>query len=195
MNKGRSLGIYAFRTPPSHHLEYGGKFQTLIGQGNIGAISSMMRVEDTIATEGGCSYDEKHYLEWSSKIYNQHISARWERNYWLDEVITFWNNSAFDKLRKHYNDLKMDYNLFREMFIPIKWTTGGVTMTDIKSYLEYLTTEKFYSGIAVRNLALEEKYGRTILYAKKSWLQKFQEGQQMINYYTMATNFKEVYGF
>lgn len=68
-------------------------------------------------------------------------------------------------------------------------------MTDIKSYMEYLTGTIIPGGVAIKNLALEEKNGRSVVYAKKSWLQTFREGQQMINFYMMAKKFKEVYGF
>jgi hypothetical protein len=68
-------------------------------------------------------------------------------------------------------------------------------MTDIKSFLSYLTGTLFPGGVAVKNLAVEERNGRVIIYAKKSWLQTFKEGQQMINYYTMAKKFREVYKF
>lgn len=195
MNKMRSFGIYAFRTPTNDHLNYGTKFRTLNNQGNMSAIMSMMRTSDTVATAGGCSYDEKHYMEWAPKIYNQRLASRWEENFWLEETVTFWNNSAWDKLRIHYNSLAKNYSLFRDLFVPIKWTTGGVSMTDIKSYMEYLTETIFPGGVAIKNLALEERNGRSIIYAKKSWLQTFRKGQQMINYYSMAKKFHEVYGF
>lgn len=195
MNKMRSFGIYAFRTPTNDHLNYGTKFRTLNNQGNMSAIMSMMRTSDTVATAGGCSYDEDHYMEWAPKIYNQRLASRWEENFWLEETVTFWNNSAWDKLRIHYNSLAKNYSLFRDLFVPIKWTTGGVSMTDIKSYMEYLTETIFPGGVAIKNLALEERNGRSIIYAKKSWLQTFREGQQMINYYSMAKKFHEVYGF
>lgn len=195
MNKMRSFGIYAFRTPTNDHLNYGTKFRTLNNQGNMSAIMSMMRTSETIATAGGCSYDEEHYLEWAPKIYNQRLASRWEENFWLEETVTFWNNSAWDKLRIHYNSLAKNYSLFRDMFVPIKWTTEEVSMTDIKSYMEYLTETIFPGGVAIKNLALEERNGRSIIYAKKSWLQTFRKGQQMINYYSMAKKFHEVYGF
>lgn len=195
MNKMRSFGIYAFRTPTNDHLNYGTKFRTLNNQGNMSAIMSMMRTSDTVATAGGCSYDEEHYMEWAPKIYNQRLTSRWEENFWLEETVTFWNNSAWDKLRIHYNSLAKNYSLFRDLFVPIKWTTGGVSMTDIKSYMEYLTETIFPGGVAIKNLALEERYGRSIIYAKKSWLQTFRKGRQMINYYSMAKKFHEVYGF
>ena len=195
MNKMRSFGIYAFRTPTNDHLNYGTKFRTLNNQGNMSAIMSMMRTSDTVATAGGCSYDEEHYMEWAPKIYNQRLASRWEENFWLEETVTFWNNSAWDKLRIHYNSLAKNYSLFRDLFVPIKWTTGGVSMTDIKSYMEYLTETIFPGGVAIKNLALEERYGRSIIYAKKSWLQTFRKGRQMINYYSMAKKFHEVYGF
>lgn len=195
MNKMRSFGIYAFRTPTNDHLNYGTKFRTLNNQGNMSAIMSMMRTSDTVATAGGCSYDEEHYMEWAPKIYNQRLASRWEENFWLEETVTFWNNSAWDKLRIHYNSLAKNYSLFRDLFVPIKWTTGGVSMTDIKSYMEYLTETIFPGGVAIKNLALEERNGRSIIYAKKSWLQTFRKGRQMINYYSMAKKFHEVYGF
>ena len=195
MNKMRSLGIYAFRTPTNDHLCYGSKFRTLNNQGNVGGIVSMMRTSDTVATAGGCSYDVEHYMEWAPKIYNRRVVARWEKDYWLEEAVTFWNNVTWDKLRIHYNNLAKNYSLFRDMFIPIKWTTGGISMTDIKVCMTYLTDTVFPCGIPIKYLALEEKNGRSIIYAKKSWLQTFREGQQMINYYTMATKFREVYGF
>lgn len=195
MNKMRSFGIYAFRTPTNDHLNYGTKFRTLNNQGNMSAIMSMMRTSDTVATAGGCSYDEEHYMEWAPKIYNQRLASRWEENFWLEETVTFWNNSAWDKLRIHYNSLAKNYSLFRDLFVPIKWTTGGVSMTDIKSYMEYLTETIFPGGVAIKNLALEERYGRSIIYAKKSWLQTFRKGRQIINYYSMAKKFHEVYGF
>ena len=195
MNKMRSFGIYAFRTPTNDHLNYGTKFRTLNNQGNMSAIMSMMRTSDTVATAGGCSYDEEHYMEWAPKIYNQRLASRWEENFWLEETVNFWNNSAWDKLRIHYNSLAKNYSLFRDLFVPIKWTTGGVSMTDIKSYMEYLTETIFPGGVAIKNLALEERYGRSIIYAKKSWLQTFRKGRQMINYYSMAKKFHEVYGF
>lgn len=195
MNKMRSFGIYAFRTPTNDHLNYGTKFRTLNNQGNMSAIMSMMRISETIATAGGCSYDEEHYMEWAPKIYNQRLASRWEENFWLEETVTFWNNSAWDKLRIHYNSLAKNYSLFRDLFVPIKWTTGGVSMTDIKSYMEYLTETIFPGGVAIKNLALEERNGRSIIYAKKSWLQTFRKGRQMINYYSMAKKFHEVYGF
>ena len=195
MNKMRSFGIYAFRTPTNDHLNYGTKFRTLNNQGNMSAIMSMMRTSDTVATAGGYSYDVEHYMEWAPKIYNQRLASRWEENFWLEETVTFWNNSAWDKLRIHYNSLAKNYSLFRDLFVPIKWTTGGVSMTDIKSYMEYLTETIFPGGIAIKNRALEERNGRSIIYAKKSWLQTFRKGRQMINYYSMAKKFHEVYGF
>lgn len=195
MNRHRSLGIYAFRTPTNDHLGYGTKFRTLNNQGNVEEIMSMMRTSDTIATSGGGSYDVDHYLEWSPKIYNQHVAARWDKDYWLEEHVFGSASSTLNKLRRHYDSLAKDYPLFREMFVPMKWTTEWVSMTDIKSFLSYLTGTLFPGGVAVKNLAVEERNGRVIIYAKKSWLQTFKEGQQMINYYTMAKKFHEVYKF
>ena len=195
MNKMKSLGIYAFRTPTNDHLCYGSKFRTLNNQGNVGGIVSMMHTSDTIATAEGCSYDVEHYMEWAPKIYNRRVVARWEKDYWLEEAVTFWNNSTWDKLRIHYNSLAKNYSLFRDLFVPIRWTTEEVSMTDIKSYMEYLTGTIFPGGVSIKNLALEEKNGRSIVYAKKSWLQTFREGQQMINYYSLATKFHDVDGF
>ena len=195
MNKMRSLGVYAFRTPTNDHLWYGTKFRTLNNQGNVAGITSMMHPADTVATAGGCSYDVENYMKWAPRIYEQRIACRWEKDYWLDETLTFWNNSTWSKLKRHFDNLSRDYSLFRDLFIPIRWTTGQVTMTDIKAYCTYLTEEKFPAGIAIRNLALEERRNMTILYARRKWLQTFHEGQQMINYYTMARKFKEIYGF
>jgi len=195
MNRHRSLGIYAFRTPTNDHLWFGTKFRTINNQGKRPYIADMMRMTDTIATAGECSYDVEGYMQWAPKIYNQRMACRWEKDYWLEESITFWNNSTWDKLKRHYKNISHNYNLFRELFIPIRWTTGLVTMTDIKSYCTFLTEEVFVGGIAIKNLALEEKDYVTVLYARKSWLQTFHEGQQMINFYMMAKKFKEVYGF
>lgn len=195
MNKHRSLGVYAFRTPTNDHLWYGTKFRTLNNQGNVAGIASMMRTTDTIATAGGSSYDVENYMKWAPQIYNRRLSARWEKDYWLEETLTFWNNSAWDKLRRHFGDLSRDYKMFRELFIPIRWTTARVTMTDIKTYMEHLTEEVLPAGIAVRNLAMEEKRGQSIIYARRTWLQTFSEGQQMLNFYTMASKFQKVYGF
>lgn len=196
MNKRRSLGIYAFRTPTSDHLNYGTKFRTLNNQGRTMEIASMMRIPETMAMSDGCSYDVEHYLDWSTKVYNRLISSRWEEDFWLDEEITFWNNPAWEKLQKHFNLLKSNYTLFREEFVPMKWTSHGVTIFDIRGYCEYLSGGYQRKGIKLRNVAMEVRPdGTTVLYGRKTWLATFLEGQQMINYYTMATKFHDVYGF
>ena len=194
MNNHRSIGVYAFRTTANDHLNYASRFRTLNNQGRTCDIVAMMRTGDTIATAGGCSYDEEHYMEWAPKIYGQKITARWEENFWLDETITVWSNSAWDKLKKHFDLLKSDYSLFREEFVPMRWTANGVTMFDLRGCCERLT--HYLLGIKVRNVAMEERNdGTIVLYGRKTWLTTFREGIAMINYYTMASKFKEVYGF
>lgn len=196
MNKFRSLGVYAFRTPPSDLRDYAPVFRSLCEQGRTERISDMMRAADTMATAGGCSYDVENYLEWSSKIYAQKTSvARWDNDYWLSRTIEFANNQTMNDLKRHHELLAKNYSLFRQQFVPIRWTTVGITSTELKTTLKELIENQCPTGIAVRNLALEERRERTILYARRSFLSTFPAGRAMLNYYTMATNFKKVYGF
>ena len=193
MNKHRSLGIYAFRTPTNDHLWYGTKFRTMHNQGRGGQIADMMRTSDTIATAGGCSYDVEHYLEWSSKIYDQKICARWEDNYWLQKSFDYINTQTVRELERHYDLLIENIERFREQFIPIRWTTATITEGDLKTALKDIIDEYCPAGIAVKNVALGMSGSRTVLYARKTFLQGFPAGQSMLNYYTMAKKFNEVY--
>ena len=195
---GKSLGLYAFRTKPSDLLEKAGEYRQYAERERYDLIERQMNTDATmVAMSGG--FDEAWYMKWAPAVYsnNNHIrKAVWSPDYWMIKECAF-PYSTYRKLMQVWDKIEHDHQEYK--YIPIRWTNGLLTESDVKGYPQIVLQRagRIYAPLYYFALRyVETSYSRRlVLYAKVDFLDTFKSGQDMINYYRMATNFKKVYGF
>lgn len=196
---GKSLGLYAFRTKPSDLLEKAGEYRQYAERGRYDLIERQMNTDATmVAMSGG--FDEAWYMKWAPAVYsnNNHIrKAVWSPDYWMIKETSYFKGATQRKLFDVWDKIERDRQ--EHKYIPIRWTTGGVSQDDVASFpmvvlarAERLSVPLYYFAMRIVG---DRWTSRMVLYAKVDFLDTFKSGQDMINYYRMAMNFKKVYGF
>ena len=129
---------------------------------------------------------------------NNHIrKAVWSPDYWMIKETSYFKGATQRKLFDVWDKIERDRQ--EHKYIPIRWTTGGVSQDDVASFpmvvlarAERLSVPLYYFAMRIVG---DRWTSRMVLYAKVDFLDTFKSGQDMINYYRMAMNFKKVYGF
>lgn len=150
-------------------------------QGRSDMIAASAKADLTMVSAQS-SLDWEWYEEWSKEFYGR-----------ISQETSFWKK----------RDIESDY-------IPIRWSTCGMSDDEVRKSMEYIVSQNgcvpppddcfdlrwvfcYYDyNFVLRNELPRKRY---VLYAKKSWLCTFKVGLDLINYYRMAVNFKQVYGF
>ena len=174
----RERGIYAFRTPPSDYLDLASGYRTKMEQGRCDMVAGSAMSDATMVSAQG-SFDWEWYQRWSREFYGSNNGA------------SFWGR----------RDIARDY-------IPIRWSSYGMSDYEVRSSMEHIVSQSGYAAppddcFDLRWVACDYDFPpscehppkRYVLYAKKSWLRTFKVGLDLINYFRMAVNFKQVYGF
>lgn len=194
---GRSNGIYAFKTKPSDLHEFAPVYRMMSERNRYDAIANSIHTFDTMYACGDNGYKE------SAKFWKDVpliMSNAWDEDAFLYEEIEYWGYVSIKKARRSYNALihGLGVERFRKEYIPIRWETVGMTLSNMFSSAQDLMFKSAgIRAMPLKNYALGEINGRDVLFASKRWLSTFSVGIQLINYYRMAKErkFDEVYKF
>lgn len=194
---GKSLGLYAFRTKPSDLLEKASEYRMNAECKRYDLIARTADTKATMVCAGECTFNPEEYMKWAPDLYDMSSNVRkavWSPDYWMLRNIEYNVNKRSD-----YIDMERVYDEVAEknpkMYVPIRWTTGQLSETEIKIYLRELILKSGRFTVPLYYYAIRRYNGRMILYAKRSWLETFKVGQDLVNIYRMSKNIKKVYGF
>ena len=190
---GRSAGLGVYR---NKGRDYPSFYRTLYESGRIDLIVATVDYSTTIY--GSPSYIDTHVM-WDKIIQE---SNKWHKDYWLYEDVDAWTRRRCNDMCKVYDRLtsELGCDFFNKNYIPVYYdNTNRSIQKDFYAYAQRLMAEcAGWKSMELRNYAMRIlDDGRTVLYARKEWLQRFKVGCDLINYYRMARsrNFEKVYGF
>lgn len=198
----REKGVYSFRTPPSDYLNLAPLYRNLVERGRTDLVERTIRSDVTMVTAMESSFDEESYMEWAPKIYKHRTVARWNPDFWMMRESDF-----YARRKQDVEDMvRMYENICNEKsvkYIPVRWTNGCLSEDDVKLFPRHLLDRAERASVplyyfALRRVTDMSSYRtRLVLYVKQDFLETFKTGQDLINYYRMASerNFKQVYGF
>lgn len=173
---GRSKGIRAFATPPT--WDKGGRYRTLVEQGRTEAIARQLNVTATMVGTNG-RYSQEMY-EISRRIFGSPFYGN------RDWTLEHRGQEDFDMytLRKVY-DKYVKYEMVQDEYIPVRWYKNElyfvVPESEALEFARGLMDKAGKASVPTRTFALRSDADGWVLYARKSFLEMFKSGLDIIN--------------
>lgn len=157
----------------------------------------------TMVSAGCSSFNDEEYLRWSPSIYGWSggiVRGVWSPDFWATRDTIFTSRLDYNDAERVYKDVLKDKAV--HLYVPVRWTSEYMSEKYALEYGHSLIIASGRTSVPIYYFAIGRLDGRkypyiprTILYAKRTFLQTFSSGQDIINYHRMAVNFKKVYGF
>ena len=187
---GYSKGLSAFRTRPTRLYDKGSEYRTYAERGREDLIAAQMNVRATMVATNG-SYSEDMFRT-SCRIWGGLGSyAVWQKNNRLLRSVESDGITLSTMRDVFYNTRDLT-----EAYIPVRWWSRDrcylCDVSEARIFALHLLEVSGRISIPMRTFALQEDKNGWVLYARRSFLEMFTIGLNIINAYNyMLRTFRD----